>query len=213
MKILSNEYRPISGHVIPNKRFSIWENIIEEWSLLIERYCRVTPGDAPYWYTERANIGVLAGACWRAGYVALEEFQYKKGYRNKPKWPGRADLWFGSDKESIIVEAKHKFISLNSKDHIQTITPMLNSAKRNAEESKGGQHDLTAIGMVFVPVYIPVSADENKIEDKIYALVDIIKKELAGKMVFWYFPSASRMLMGSSEKNYWPGLFVVAEEV
>ena len=93
MTILSKELTAISGHIIPNKRLSDWENIIEEWALLIDRYCRITKDDAPYWYTERANIGVLAGACWRAGYVALEEFQFQKGYSNKPKWSGRADLW------------------------------------------------------------------------------------------------------------------------
>lgn len=213
MKILSKELTAISGHIIPGKRLSYWENVIEEWSLLIDRYCRVTQDDAPYWYTERANIGVLAGACWRAGYVALEEFQYKKGYRNKPKWSGRADLWFCSDKTSILVEAKYKCISLDSGDHIQTITPILNEAKRNAEQSKKGRRDLTAIGMVFVPVYIPVSADVDDINEKIDTLVKILKKELAGKMVFWHFPSASRMLIGSSEKKYWPGLFVVAEEI
>lgn len=213
MKILSNEHGPISGHIIPTKHLSIWENIIEEWILLIDRFCRITDGDTPYWYNERANIGVLAGACWRAGYVALEEFQYEKGYVNKPKWTGRADLWFEGDKTSILVEAKYKCISLNSRDHIQTITPILECALKDAKQSKGGLKDLTAMGMVFVPVYIPTSADIDKVNERIHALIQIIQNELAGKLVFWHFPAAARELKSANEKNFWPGLFVVAEEV
>jgi hypothetical protein len=212
MTVLSNEQRAISGHVIPHKGLSEWEGIIEEWFLLIDRFCRITKGDAPYWYTERANIGLLAGACWRAGFIALEEFQYEKGYPNKPKWNGRVDLWCENEKTSTLVEAKMKVISLNSKGVSNTLESILDIACKDAKKSKGGQGDLTALGMIFVPVYIPVK-HKNGVDQKISAMVKEIKQEFKGDMIFWHFPSVSRELIGKSEKSYWPGLFVIARKV
>ena len=84
-----------------------WAFLLEEWILLLKRYCRFMGDDAPYFYSERANIGVLAAAAWRAGWVALEEF----GIRKHTKQKGRADLWFwpiDQDKEEYI-EAKQKW--------------------------------------------------------------------------------------------------------
>lgn len=211
MTILFNEQRAISGHIIPNKRLSDWESIIEEWTLLIDRFCRIKKRDAPYWYTERANIGVLAGACWRAGYIALEEFQYKKGYSNKPKQNGRADLWIENEKNSTLVEAKYKCISLTSKDISNTLKKILIVACREARKSKGNQSDLDALGMVFVPVYISKKSSLSKINEKIDESVKLIKQNFDGSMIFWHFPTSSRELLGSSNKYYWPGLFVVAD--
>ena len=209
MTVFRNEQRSISGHVIPNKSLSDWEGIIEEWTLLIDRFYRVAE-DAPYWYTERANIGVLAGACWRAGFTALEEFQYEKGYSNKPKWNGRADLWCENEKSSMLVEAKMKWLSLNSVDVSKTLNPCLEKATDDAKKSKGGQNNLIALGMIFVPVYIPKKYLKD-IDQKISEMVKLIRKEYKGSMIFWHFPSASRELLGV--KNYCPGLFVIARKV
>lgn len=72
-----------------------WQTLFEEWILAVERFCRLSPGDAPYWYTERANVGTLAGAAWRCGWIALEEFQGDKSEQSLG-WRGRLDLWLSS---------------------------------------------------------------------------------------------------------------------
>ena len=211
MTILCYEQKAISGHNIPNVNLAYWIDIIEEWSLLIDRYCRTFEDDAPYWYTERANVGVLAGACWRAGFVALEEFQSEKGYSNKPKRPGRADLWIANGNVNTCVEAKMKRISLNSKNVACTLIPILESALDNAIESRGSQKNLDALGMTFVPVYIP-SKDEKKVDERISAMVEDIKSNFRGDMIFWHFPSESRVLKSSTGKYCWPGLIVIAQK-
>ncbi len=44
-----------------------------------QRYVNLFQGDdLPYWYNERANVGMLSAAAWQAGMVALEEFQSLK---------------------------------------------------------------------------------------------------------------------------------------
>ncbi|MBV9468897.1 MAG: hypothetical protein JOZ57_06590 [Abitibacteriaceae bacterium] len=64
-----------SGFRVEHPALMGWETLLEEWVLLIERYCRLAPGKAPYWYSERSNVGLLAGAAWRCGWISLEEFQ------------------------------------------------------------------------------------------------------------------------------------------
>src|SRR5262245_3330899 len=39
-----------------------WVELLEEWCLVHERYCRMAPGDAIFWNGERANVGALAAA-------------------------------------------------------------------------------------------------------------------------------------------------------
>lgn len=212
MTILCNEQKAISGHIIPNVNLTYWIDIIEEWSLLIDRYCRTVEDDAPYWYTERANIGVLAGACWRAGFVALEEFQSEKGYSNRAKRPGRADLWFANGNVNTLVEAKMKRVSLKSINMSSTLRPILKDAVNDAKKSKGSQKDLDAIGIAFAPVFI-TSKYEATIDEEISAMVEEMKREFRGSMIFWHFPSASRTLKSSTEKYCWPGLFVIAQEI
>jgi hypothetical protein len=54
---------------------------------------------AAYSYRERPNIGVLAGAAVKAGWVALEEcWSQKEGVLSaKGLYHGRADLWLWRD--------------------------------------------------------------------------------------------------------------------
>ena len=75
----------IRGYKIINRKsMQHWASLLEEWLLVNERYCRVMKGeDAPFIYNERAHVGLLAGAAWRCGRISLEEFQCKKGLRNR----------------------------------------------------------------------------------------------------------------------------------
>lgn len=212
MTISNVQQTGISGHVIPNKKLAYWESIIEEWTLIIDRYCRIEEGDAPYWYTERADIGVLAGACWRAGYIALEEYQSEKGHPNKPKFKGRVDLWVENESKSAIIEAKKKSLSLNSKDVHKALNPILEEACKNAKESRSNQKELVAFGMVFIRFYIPLKFDEE-LNQKIEEMIKTITNGYKGEMIFWHFPSASRRLIGGSGKNYWPGVIVIARQI
>lgn len=200
----------INGDVIPNKNLAYWEQIIEEWSLMIDRYCRIWEGDDPYWYTERANIGLLAGACWRAGFLSLEEFQWKKGYVNKPKYQGRADLWIGDYSRNILVEAKMKPLSLNSKTPAKTITPVLNAAYKAAKKSKGTQ-DMDALGMAFIKAYANKS-EAGGIDDLIQKMAREMEKDFNDCLIFWHFPSETRSV-AYDDGNIYPGLFSIARKV
>lgn len=199
----------IRGYLLKQRKgISHWEVIIEEWLLAVERYCRIMKGDdAPYWYNERSNIGVLAGAAWRCGRIALEEFQYEKGYRNKPKWLGRADLLLASENYDDLVEAKFKWLSLKSRNGISNVVQdVINNAVIDAKKTEGIGHSDKVIGIAFCPVYAK-KKDINEIDDLIEdALEDLRYSD--HHAIAWCFPKETRRNV-SEKGNILPGVFMI----
>ena len=77
------------GFYIKNKRLKHWSNLFNEWIKLIEDYCLVMEGeDAPFYYYELTNIGLLSKATCKSEWLSVEEFGFKK----RGKKQGRADL-------------------------------------------------------------------------------------------------------------------------
>ena len=179
---------------------------MEEWLLAVERYCRVTEGeDAPYAYNERANVGLLAAAAWRCGRVALEEFQFEKGAKYRPKWAGRADLWMASEDTEEFVEAKFCWVSLQKRREIaEVVGPAMQAAVKDAKASTGG-NGAKAIGVGFFPVYLPASRVEA-IDDLIQAILDEFK-EAPHHAIAWCFPE--RMREFTPRENVLPGLIML----
>ena len=184
----------IAGYKLKNRKgLKHWEPLLEEWLLMNERYCRVMDGgDAPFLYGERALVGILAGAAWRCGRISLEEFQYEKGYVNKPKWLGRADLYMASEDSEELVEAKFRSRSLNSKDLAFVAEEALKEACTDAGKTRGREDGITAIGITFLSVSLPSGARrgaavESKIENAISTLCDSNCHAIA-----WSFPKQFR---------------------
>lgn len=184
-----------------------WEPLLEEWLLLIERYCRISKGEeAPYEYKERAHIGLLAGAAWRSGKISLEEFSIEKGYRNKPKWTGRADLYIGHEDRNEFIEAKFKWLSFRGE--IQNLVKKtINYAIDDARKTRGHKNNPPCIAVAFLPVYLPKKYG-NKLDE--YISDSIVKiTELNYHAIAWCFPKEMRKAR-EEYKNIIPGTFIVA---
>ncbi len=197
----------------PRKGLRHWEALLEEWLLCIERYCRVAAGeDAPFVYTERANIGLLAGAAWRCGWIALEEFQYKKGFRNKPKWNGRADLYLGSERTEEMIEAKFSWLSLSSpKNAPKRAASVLAAAIKASRETRGADADLKCLAVAFLPVWLPAD-HRGDLETQINSTVDELKDASEFHALAWCFPKEYRQIENSA-KNYTPGVIMIASNL
>lgn len=194
------------GYLIKNRKgLKRWEPLIEEWLLCIERYCQVAAGeDAPFIYTERANIGVLAGAAWRCGRIALEEFQYQKGYKNKRKWNGRADLYLASEITEEMIEAKFGWLSLSTPERVlERIKIVLTLAEADAKETQGGHTDTSCTAVAFLPAWLPTKHPDG-LEPKIKAAIECLP-ESASHAVAWCFPKEYRRVENSIG-NYTPGI-------
>lgn len=203
----------ITGHHIKNKKgMSHWENLLQEWKLAIEKFCRITDGsEAPYWYNERANVGTLAGAAWRSGLVALEEFQYIKGYKNKPKWLGRADLWLASEHHTELIEAKFDWCSLKSRNCItKKVQALLDLAENDAKKSRGASSDIKATGAAFVAFYIG-KREINNLDKLINEVIESVKN-CNYHAIGWCFPKQTRNIL-SEKGNILPGVVILAKNV
>jgi hypothetical protein len=89
MKDLLNLFQanPARG-VVAHGRLLHWHELLEEWCMVHERCCRLAKNDAIFWQSERSNLAALAGAAWRSGWAALEEFPHDK-MANRSKFSGR----------------------------------------------------------------------------------------------------------------------------
>jgi hypothetical protein len=201
----------IKGYEVKNKKgMSHWESLLEEWLLLVDRYCRTMKGcDAPYIYNERANISILAGAAWRCGRIALEEFQEKKGYRNKIKKLGRVDLWLSNEIGEEYIEAKYKWISMGSNQTNKLIDQAMVSARQDAKKSRGNSSS-KAIGVGFFPVY----RKNNLVKDIDLLINNTINDfyQYDFHAIAWSFPKQMRNFIFENN-NILPGLFLVANNI
>lgn len=213
----------VANYIINNNRnIGHWNALIEEWILSIERFSRITNGDAPYWYNERANIGVLSAAAWRCGRIALEEFQYEKidvsssGETDETiqkKWNGRCDLWISSDRTAEIVEAKFKWLNMRSEKITELATSCLDQAVIDAANTKG-HDDTKAIGVAFLPLYAKVDKiGDVKDLEKVIAETIIIARKFPADLVAWSFPKRLRKHIGEKYNNYLPGIILLAKSV
>lgn len=84
--------------------------ILEQWISINKEYIEQHKSeDCLHWYNERANIGAFAGAVWRSGGYALEEYSAKKGTEDN-RANGRVDLYFCNNTNQAIVEAKMEWL-------------------------------------------------------------------------------------------------------
>lgn len=183
MKILSTT---VSG-VKTNKQLEYWIPMCKSWAFNIERYTRLTElGDAPYDNNERANVGLLAGAAWSCGNIALEEFQTTKGTGKNEK-NGRIDLWICSENGTEdCIEAKFKRMSLKG-DYLTHIQSTLDKAVDDADFSRGGDEDIASVGIAFIVFYIKNSPISDIIKALDSAIQDV-RSNVEHDLLSWCYP-------------------------
>lgn len=190
------------------KKLSHWIPMCKSWAFNIERYARLTEeGDAPYDNNERANVGLLAGAAWSCGNVALEEFQTTKGAEGDEK-QGRIDLWLcNEESKEEYVEAKFKRTSVKG-NYLKNVQGALDSAVSDAKFSKGDA-DIDSIGVAFIVFYMK----EAPLEDVIHEMDTVIHEisvNIKCDLVSWCFPDKD-MKHVFSDGYIVPGIVMVAK--
>jgi hypothetical protein len=108
-----------------------------------------------YWYNERANVGALAGAVWKQGGMALEEYPAEKGSPGH-KQDGRVDLFASIGDNKTIFEAKVLWLHFHGhskKSWVNEIDSKLEDACSDATKSLRRTKGYRAAGIVFVLPY------------------------------------------------------------
>jgi hypothetical protein len=107
--------------------------IFKSWFSILKEFGKKVPGDSPFWYRERPQVGFLAAAAWRLGWVALEEWGTEKGPHREPS-SGRNDLRIRRGKHEWFLEAKHTWCDIDGDEegNLKTLTKALQAARRSA---------------------------------------------------------------------------------
>jgi len=147
------------------RRHQLIKNLIEKWDQTLKDFENVmTIEDLPYVYGERTNIGLLAVAAAKIGFVVLEEYAQQKNQDGQSK-PGRADLWLYSEDNSldISIEAKFKELSWNSKRVAELIKPILEDAVHDVEKVRPYEDARYSLGIAFIRPYNANPNDFNPV--------------------------------------------------
>ena len=120
-------------YAIKKRKLKILKPIIEQWLRINREY--IEEGDyedSLYMYNERSTVGSLAGAVWRCGGYAQEEYSATKGDKNN-EINGRIDLFFRFSHKNIIIEAKQLWIEVLENNR-KNIKNLIEKSMKNAEE-------------------------------------------------------------------------------
>ncbi|PWQ92740.1 hypothetical protein [Leucothrix pacifica] len=109
-------------------------------------------GENAFGYGELPNVSMLAGAAWRCGYIALQEFAWDKNKENGRS--GRADLYLcSSDYTQEYIEAKFDWLSLQSRNPKSVIEKTTRKALNDAIKTKQKRRHIKTVAVSFIAIY------------------------------------------------------------
>ena len=159
---------------IRNRKLKWIEPILKQWLRVHRDYIEANNcEDSLYWYNERANVGALAGAIWRSGGYALEEFGAMKG-KGDDASKGRVDLFFQYAGRSSAVEAKQAWVYLaenSRKDFRSLIDKTVENARADIARTQDSLDHQFGLGLSFLPTYSNVLEESEDAMKRFYSEV------------------------------------------
>lgn len=141
---------------IRNKKIQWLKPVLEQWLRVHRDYMEANDcEDSLFWYNERANVGAMAGAIWRSGGYALEEFGATKG-KEADASSGRVDLFFQYAGRQAVVEAKQSWVFLapsSRRDFRSLIDETLDKAISDIRRTQDSLEHEFGFGFAFLPTY------------------------------------------------------------
>jgi hypothetical protein len=191
----------MQGMTISNPKLEFLRPVLERWFDCIDRYNAVRgDNDTPYWFDEKANLGLLSAAAWMAELVTLQHTatrkQNEEGERNVS-----ADLFIASADERAYIQATQRWPKVKSLNLTQPLLDATSDAKRISYAS-----DLK-LGCLFVA---PQKAQQSATPEELQDMIDELQKENTCA-VAWYFPYAYRKLRNEAGQ-YHPGIAVLFKQ-
>lgn len=138
----------------PPAELDVWTEVIKHWWSKHQLYHQEAE-EAGWAYRERPNVGFLAAAVWKAGGVAIEEYEDHKKDRDDKRflYSGRGDLWVKLGKRGFKLEAKHTHINLDTHGTTRTLCSAADRAGLDSSHLKFDS-DYTG-GVAFLSLWLP----------------------------------------------------------
>ena len=203
--------------------------VLREWTAVVDICAIENPNDSCWSYGERAAISIFAGAAWKVGWFAAEEFGTRKIGDKLDDLPGRSmrrrgrcDLYLDDRSESYVVEAKQAWQAIGPRVSKPTseVTTKMGEACRDAASVPNIEAN-RRLALTFVAPSFPVSLLAACVDDSArhVASTQIIAEWLRkvkainriGAMA-WSFPPISRCLTDPDSKRVFPGTVALVQE-
>lgn len=188
-------------------------HVLKKWIVLNIEIAQAWEKDVPWWYNERAAISIFAGAVWRSGNLAFEEFVEEKRTASqdakKSIYRGRVDLYLNIDKQDFMAEAKQCGSGASSKNAQSATKISENLSKACSEIRKLRPHGQRRIALVFVVPIIQKSHKED-IDDRIKNWLNKIQ-QIDCDALAWVFPRYARNT--EWRNRLYPGVALLVKEV
>ena len=157
--------------------------------------------DTPWWYNERALVSLFAGAVWRCGGDAFEEFSNEKR-RSRKIGNGRIDLWFTVGKGEFNAEAKQSWLYSDQEKRSRSL---IAEARANAvaDANRCIPDGRTRLAMIFAIGLVPKKPRAD-LDEQIARLVTL-SHEIKADATAWVFPALAKLLT-STDGYILPGI-------
>jgi hypothetical protein len=188
---------------VRSKTLHILKPLLREWIATNTNMAHYWQGDVPWRYGERTSISVLAGAAWRIGGFAIEEYG-----EDKKTGPGRVDLYLKVGRQQFIAEAKYCWSGATSV-RPATTQNLSNGLQKACDDirivPRNGQRKL---GILFATPFIAKSrkAHADKLLKAWIAAMTSVKCSCSA----WVFPAESPDFAG---QYICPGAAVLIKEI
>ncbi|MBA5600984.1 hypothetical protein LES60_21610 [Pectobacterium brasiliense] len=197
---------------------SFIEQLLNGWIQANQRYVDLLgKKDCCWWYNERTNVSVLAGAAWSLGWAAIEEYpsdKLMKGYfqEGTDTSRGRVDLYITSNHDDIAVEAKHAWYNL---DNIvvgdKTIRCKMNKASDDAKclKEQANRH----FSATFVVFYTERNSQELIAEENIEKLINNAISNSKRENISYAYIIDPQFMFQNMKEYYYPSVALILEKV
>lgn len=197
-------------HVDVSPELRILRPLLERWMKLCVKYVQNwKEGDCPWWYNERAIVGILAAAAWQVGDHALEEYVTDKS-GGKGTIRGRGDLYFQIGGKRFVAEAKYTAINVGPRakpDPVKTGKQLLEVRKSVLD--RVNTEDCTRLGLLFISPYYA----KHTVEDEAKVTKDCAEflRKIEADAAAWDFPPEARTMEWEEEFIY-PGFALLVKK-
>ncbi|AIK13478.1 MULTISPECIES: hypothetical protein [Pectobacterium] len=197
---------------------SFIEQLLNGWIQANQRYVDLLgKKDCCWWYNERTNVSVLAGAAWSLGWAAIEEYPSNKRMKgclqeNTDTSKGRVDLYITNKNDDVAIEAKHAWYNLDNINESNAITNFKMDEARSDANRLVGQAD-RHFSATFVVFYTKINSQEIIAEEYIEQLIDGAIPNYRRECVSYAYLIDQQFMFKNELGYYYPSVALILEEV
>lgn len=197
---------------------SFIEQLLNGWIQANQRYVDLLgKKDCCWWYNERTNVSVLAGAAWSLGWAAIEEYPSDKLMKgclqeDTDTSKGRVDIYITNKNDDIAIEAKHMRYDL---EHLEKTNDALifriNDARNDAKRLKEqANRHFSATFFVF---YTKRKSQELIAEENIEKLINNAISNSKKESISYAYIIDSQFMFQNMRGYYYPSVALILEKV